>query len=95
MEFVGETLLTTTSLLFTILPLLILARVILSWLPQYRYSQFGEIIFSLTEPILGPIRSRLPQAGMMDFSPMVAIFVMIALQWIFDAVIRAVFGLDF
>lgn len=93
MEFIGQLLLSTSNLLFTVLPLLIFARVLLAWFPQYRYTQFGEIVFSLTEPILGPIRSRLPNAGMLDFSPMIAIFVLVALQVIIEQIIRAIFNL--
>ncbi|MDA1348089.1 MAG: YggT family protein [Chloroflexi bacterium] len=34
------------------------------------------IIYEITEPILGPIRSVLPNFGMIDLSPMVALLLM-------------------
>lgn len=58
--------------------LIILIRVILSWLPHRSYgsklSRFGSLIYALTEPLLRPIRRALwrHQGGMqVDFSPMV------------------------
>ena len=34
----------------------------------------GEFVWSITEPILGPIRRALPMAGGIDFSPLIALF---------------------
>ena len=36
----------------------------------------GEFIFTITEPILGPIRNIMPRGMMLDLSPMIAILVM-------------------
>jgi YggT family protein len=30
-----------------------------------------KFLYDITEPILQPVRERLPQTGMMDFSPLV------------------------
>ncbi|MDK2798631.1 MAG: YggT family protein [Clostridiales bacterium] len=56
---------------------LILARVIISWLPIDRYNPIIQFIYSITEPILAPIRSIVNRSsiggGMMfDFSPIIA-----------------------
>jgi len=55
----------------------ILARVILSWLRINPYSMLGQLIYGITEPILGPIRNMIHQVfryqGMLDFSPIVGI----------------------
>lgn len=57
---------------------LILARIIISWLPIDRSNPIIQLLYLLTEPILGPIRklmykSPLGGAGMMiDFSPVIA-----------------------
>ncbi len=87
----GAILINTVNLLFTILSFLILARVILSWLPQYRYNQIGEMIFALTEPILSPFQRIIPPMGMMDISPMVAIIVLIVVQSILTAILQMIF----
>ncbi len=76
----GTIIANTINLLFTALTLVIIARVILSWLPQYMDSSFGRAIYQISEPILRPIRNMLPRTGMMDFSPMVALVILLILQ---------------
>jgi YggT family protein len=73
--------------------LLILARVILSWLPQFRYNQIGEMVFNLTEPILAPFQRLIPPVGMLDLSPMIAIITLAVLQQILLTIIEAIFNL--
>jgi YggT family protein len=58
--------------------LLILIRVVLSWLPVDRDQAWARFIVDVTEPLLGPIRMVLPPIGGLDFSPIVAMFL---LQW--------------
>jgi YggT family protein len=71
---------------------LILIRVILSWLPQYRYSQLGQIVFSLTDPVMRPIQNLIPPIGMMDISPIVAWIVLIIAQQIINTIIVVIFN---
>ncbi|HEU0073064.1 MAG TPA: YggT family protein [Dehalococcoidia bacterium] len=70
-----------TILVFTIL---IFARVLTSWIPMLfgPYSQVtmfftrgpvAEFLFTVTEPILAPIRSIMPRGMMIDLSPMIAL----------------------
>ena len=66
---------------FEVLYFLILIRIVLSWLPGIRDTSVGGIIYQLTEPILGPVRSMIdnsPIGGgmMLDFSPVIALFIM-------------------
>lgn len=51
---------------------LILVRVILSWVGRDSYHPIVPLIAQLTQPLLGPLRRTLPQPGGFDFSPMVA-----------------------
>lgn len=75
------------GLLITILQLynfLILARVILSYFPNVDYSNpLVRFLYEATEPVLQPIREFLreqfPQAGMIDFSPIVLWIIIIIL----------------
>lgn len=53
--------------------LLILGRVLMSWVNLDPYSPLGKTLYQLTEPVLEPIRNLLPPSGMFDFSPIVAI----------------------
>jgi YggT family protein len=57
--------------------LLVLGRVLLSWFPISRGSPFESVysfLFSVTEPVLGPVRRALPPLGGFDLSPIVVIF---------------------
>ena len=67
--------------LLSIVELLIVARVILSWVasPASR-NPFVVFIRNVTDPILQPIRSVLPRTGMFDLSPMVALFAIYLIQ---------------
>ncbi len=50
----------------------IIIRVILSWINSPNTMYLAEIVFMLTEPLLGRIRRFLPAMGGMDLSPLVA-----------------------
>ena len=67
------------SLLSTVLYIALLGRVLLSWFNVGQNSPFYPVIailYQVTEPILAPIRRLLPRFGMMDFSPIVAFFLL-------------------
>lgn len=51
--------------------LLVLARVVVSWVAPHSDNPAVQLIYRLTEPMLGPIRNLLPSTGGIDFSPMV------------------------
>ena len=63
-----------------ILHVAILGRVIISWLPISSEHPISVILHQVTEPILGPIRRVLPKLGMLDFSPIVAILLIVVIQ---------------
>ena len=73
------------NVLFITLTIAIFGRVILSWVPTRLPWGLGEFIFSITEPILAPIRRALPMAAGMDFSPLIAL---VLLQVIEQLVLR-------
>ncbi len=64
---------------FEIINIMIIIRVILSWLQptisDARWRKAINLIYKFTEPILEPIRRILPTGSIgIDFSPLVAIF---------------------
>jgi len=67
--------------LFTnILMILILVRVVLSWIPS-GIPKFRKVIDDITEPILAPIRKIVPPVGgVMDLSPIIAYVLLYLLQ---------------
>lgn len=71
------------SLFFTVLYILLFARIILSWVRPDPYSQFYEVyrfIFNITEPLLAPIRRILPPTGGIDFSPLILFLIISFIQ---------------
>lgn len=52
----------------------IIVRVLLSWVPVRLPFGLGEFVWSITEPILGPIRRLLNVQAGIDFSPLIALF---------------------
>jgi len=61
--------------------LILLARIVLSWFPATGGALDGvqRVLFKVTEPVLGPIRSVLPPVRIgamgLDLSPMIVIIV--------------------
>jgi YggT family protein len=66
-------------MLFQVLSLAILGRVLLSWVDPMGNMRVTQILHDLTEPILAPIRSLLPNMPMFDFSPIIAMLLLQAL----------------
>jgi YggT family protein len=71
------------SVLANILYVALIGRVIISWLNVSPTNPIASVIYQVTEPILAPLRRVLPRVGMLDFSPMVAIFIIIIVQRVF------------
>jgi len=51
--------------------LVVLGRVLMSWIDPRFEKPLGQFLYSLTEPFLAPIRNILPSTGMFDFSPLI------------------------
>ncbi len=76
----NEFLLRFVEVLGIMLHVAILGRVIISWLPISSENPIVVVLYQVTEPILGPIRAVLPRLGMLDFSPIVAILLIVVIQ---------------
>lgn len=68
-------------LTFNVLELAIIIVVVVSWLPISPFSPWVRWAFSLTAPILRPLREVLPSFGMFDITPIVAYFLLRFLEW--------------
>lgn len=56
---------------------MILIYILMSWVPNVRSSFIGELLGKLVEPYLAPFRRFIPPImGMIDISPIVALFVL-------------------
>ena len=75
------------DLLFGLYSLAIIARVFLSWVRVDPYHPAIQFLYRITEPILAPLRQRIPPLGMVDISPMVALIGLLIVQRIVDALL--------
>jgi YggT family protein len=70
-------LVTTLSTFLQIYVALMIIRVLLSWFPNINwYDPPFSILSQLTDPYLNLFRSIIPPLGGIDFSPMIAFFVL-------------------
>ena len=76
--------------LFDLYILVLLARVLLSWVQLDPRNPIVNLINQLTEPLLAPIRRMLPQSGALDFSPMVALIVVWLAEQIVLTLLRSI-----
>ena len=68
---------TTLSTFLQIYVVLMIFRVLLSWFPNINwYDPPFSILSQLTDPYLNLFRSIIPPLGGIDFSPMIAFFVL-------------------
>jgi YggT family protein len=65
--------------LVTFFLIVLFARVILSWI-RVPSNQIVSLIYQMTEPILRPIRRRLPLTWGIDFSPMIVFLLLIVIR---------------
>ena len=82
-----STVILALQLIIQILWIAIFGRVILSWFIMNTRSRailsIYQALHQITEPILAPLRRVVPMMGMVDITPMVAIF----LLWIISYVL--------
>lgn len=71
---------------------LLIAQAVLSWLLAFgvvnRHNRvvttIGDFLWRITEPLLRPIRSILPDLGGIDISPVILILLLVFLQRLLD-----------
>ncbi len=75
---------------------LLIAAAVLSWLIAFNVvntrnqvvAVIGEFLFRITEPVLRPIRSFLPNLGGIDISPVILILIVFFIQ---NVIIRYIY----
>ena len=63
-------------ILCDVFSLAIICRAILSWFSPRPTNRLAIILYRVTEPMLAPLRRIIPRAGMVDFTPLVAIILL-------------------
>lgn len=75
-----EALATIVSYLLTIYMWIIIIRALISWVNPDPYNPIVRFLYQATEPVLYPIRRRLPFMGGIDLSPIIVLLVIMFLQ---------------
>lgn len=60
------------NVIFDILYWILIARILISWIPHDPYNSFIKVIYQVSDPILEPFKRLIPPIGMVDISPIVA-----------------------
>lgn len=61
------------NFLFTVYYYMVIAYILMSWVPQMRDTYIGHLLERLVEPFLAPFRRFIPSLGVIDISPIVAL----------------------
>lgn len=65
-------LITIIEKVFLVFKLMLLARIVGSWIPELQSSKFMQFVSFYTDPYLNLFRRLIPPLGMIDFSPIIA-----------------------
>jgi len=64
---------TVLNFAYTVYQFMIIAYILMSWVPQMRDTGIGQLLERLVEPYLAPFRRFIPPLGFIDISPIVAL----------------------
>ena len=71
-----STIFAVVRLVLWVFELILIARVVLSWVPNAdRSNPLIRLVYDVTEPVLRPIREMMPPTGMMDLSPLIVFLI--------------------
>lgn len=51
--------------------IVLLIRIVLSWIPHNPYNQAIRFLYKITDPVLNPVRKLIPPFKGIDFSPII------------------------
>ena len=80
------------SLIINVFLFAILIQVIISWITPGGYNPAIGLIHGLTEPLLAPVRRRMPNMGGLDLSPMVVMLGLVVLEMLLIPPIKELIG---
>lgn len=75
------------DILFQVYTLMILARILGSWIPEWQQYRFMQFLAYYTDPYLNIFRRFIPPLGMIDISPLVAFFALGILKQIVQSAV--------
>jgi YggT family protein len=76
----GAVLANFLQLLIIAVWLLVLGRMLMSWVDPSGRNRISGLLIQATEPILAPVRRMLPQSGMVDWSGFI-VLILLGFLW--------------
>ena len=59
---------------------IVIAAIVMSWIPSLQESSVGRFVASITEPLFAQVRKVLPDTGRFDLSPLVVLLALRLLE---------------
>jgi YggT family protein len=76
-DMMVDSLVSLFNLVVMVVTIGIFLRILFSWINVSPYqNEFAGLVYRLTDPIINPIRRVVPPVGGLDFSPMIALFLL-------------------
>lgn len=75
-------LLTIVDRLFLVYMIMLFARILVSWVPEWQNHRVVQFIAFYTDPYLNLFRSLIPPIGMIDISPIVAFLALNVIEYL-------------
>ena len=72
-------------ILCNVMAVAVVIRSLLSWFPVDPNNFLVVFLVTITEPILAPLRRIIPRLDMIDFTPLVAILLLMFISWLLQA----------
>ncbi|MDD2552997.1 MAG: YggT family protein [Desulfotomaculaceae bacterium] len=87
----GFTIIRVVNVAFEVYSIILLARILLSWIRHNPYQPVIRFIYETTEPYLRIFRRIIPPFSQIDFSPIVAFFVLYIIERIVVNILVLIF----
>ncbi|GAB6158919.1 hypothetical protein JCM39194_21190 [Desulfotomaculum varum] len=73
---------------FWVYEMMLLIRILLSWIPHNPYNPIARFLYETTDPYLNIFRRFIPPIGMIDISPIIAFLVLRMIQQFIFGLVR-------
>lgn len=69
----------------------LLVRIFLPYFTGFQNNRLYQFVYDITEPVLGPIRRVIPPVIGLDFSPMIAMFLVSIVRMVLTTLVGVLF----
>lgn len=76
------------DVVFTVFFIMLFARILGSWIPEFQRSKAMQFISFYTDPYLNFFRRFIPPLGMLDISPIVAFLALELMRYILTGIFK-------